>query len=906
MNAIASGSRSDVTVVLLGHEQADYRNRALYYYQQANVPCLALKPLRSSDEGQVFSDRLQQAIAQISTPLVVLALDADFVLPDALDIAAACLSETPGCIGAQGYALAYAAGSAQISYHKPGGHLAGAGQGAIGRLQEYASAGQQAWRAVVRVPALQAAIASLPAGLDFVGWRQALSYALLSQGAFSPLPQTDVVCEYAPCTLTMAAREECLTGIVRIMRNWDGAALCEGEAGFVLLNEFVRNTYTPVELPLLFTSPWRHVAEAPERVFESRQFVEMPYYSAALFSALTELEFLCHAWPAGQRQYRALEGVWVRQRELLRVHPNDTAESLQVRYWKALSLGIFNQEVCQRLVASLTTEGDSIRSGELRDWLHRLDQVPSSDAQSGLALTPSGQVLTAIAAATPDDDARERVLAHLARASAGQIAFVVLDLNDDDAGLQATFDSLLATGLRNFKLLVLKAGKPPVVTTPRDTLHFIAVTESSWVAHLNQALYQLPSDWLLLLHAGEQLLSGGLLQLSVELSKEPVCLAICANEVQQDADGRLQGIQRPSADLDLLRGQPALMSRHWLLRRQAVLDLNGFSEAVPGAVEFDLLLRLVETKGVGSLAHLDDYLVLGEQSTEALSSQAQGVLERHLRQLGYQGHVSEMGSGLQIDLRHPATPMVSILLASEGELAGVQPTLTSILQRTRYPRFEVVLACAAQGGDAHVGERQGMGNRVRLLTGTAGASRNDLLNLAASHAQGEYLVILSERAEVISPAWLESLLNEAQRPEVGIVGAALHDTNTGLVHGGYSLLVGPQVHSLQLSGEGRWSQSVCGREAVSGDCLMLSRAQFSKYDGLELVSGADISLCLLAREAGLMVLWTPRAQVRVAKMPSVDQQGAQFLAGRWPHRFCGQPHNAEAHSAQGPAWLSAL
>ena len=102
MNAIASGSRSDVTVVLLGHEQADYRNRALYYYQQANVPCLALTPLRSSDEGQVCSDRLLQAIAQISTPLVVLALDADFVLPDALDIAAACLNETPGCIGAQG------------------------------------------------------------------------------------------------------------------------------------------------------------------------------------------------------------------------------------------------------------------------------------------------------------------------------------------------------------------------------------------------------------------------------------------------------------------------------------------------------------------------------------------------------------------------------------------------------------------------------------------------------------------------------------------------------------------------------------------------------------------------------------------------------------------------------------
>ncbi|MNO08340.1 hypothetical protein D3C81_2309370 [compost metagenome] len=50
------------------------------------------------------------------------------------------------------------------------------------------------------------------------------------------------------------------------------------------------------------------------------------------------------------------------------------------------------------------------------------------------------------------------------------------------------------------------------------------------------------------------------------------------------------------------------------MRRQAVLELGGYSESQQQTLEFDLLLRLVEAQGVASLAHLDDYLVLGEQS----------------------------------------------------------------------------------------------------------------------------------------------------------------------------------------------------------------------------------------------------------------------------------------------------
>ncbi|MNJ20658.1 glycosyl transferase [Pseudomonas sp. FFUP_PS_473] len=908
MNAIATGSRSDVTVLLLGHEHADHRARTQHFYQQAAVPCLGLESLQASSTSALCSERLALALQQVTTPLVALALDADFLLPNALDNAAAHLQLPSQAIGAQGYALAYAAGDGQVAYHKVGAALAPlAGEGVPARLQQYAQAAQSAWRAVLRVPALQAALAALPADLDFAGWRLALSYALLAQGEIELLNQTDVLCEYAPCALPMASREERLTQAVRTMLQWDaaGPGLCTGEAGFALLNRFVRSTYAMLETPLLFTSSWKSVVDGPERVFEPRQFVELPYYNGALFDCLTTLEFLCHAWPAGQQQYHALEGGWVRQRDLLQIHPNDTPESLQERYWQALALGLFNREVCQRLAASFASDSDAAIVTEMNGWLQRLSQIPLLDPHQGLAATNSGQVLAELAAVTPDDVAREQVLAHLARSPAARIAFVVLDLANDDNALQATFDSLLASGLRNFKLLVLKAGKAPAITTPRDTLHFIQVTESNWVAHLNQAVRQLPSEWLLLMQAGEQVISGGLLHLSLELSSSPACQAICANEVQRDEQGRLQRVVRPGADLDLLRSQPALMSRHWVVRRQAVLDLGGYSEAQRQAIELDLLLRLVEAQGLASLAHLDDYLVHGEQAPEALITDARAVLERHLRELGYLGQVSDRdGSGLQVDFRHGATPLVSILVASEEGLAPLQACLTSVLQRTRYPRYEVVLACAAQNGASESAERQGLGNRVRLLTGEPGASHNDLLNLAASQARGEYLVLLSGRGEVITPAWLEGLLNEAQRPEVGVVGGALYGVDATLVHAGYGLLSGPQVHAPWLGTGNQWQLSVRGCAAVSGDCLMVSKALFEQCGGLQAQPGADIELCLRAQEAGLMVVWTPQAQVQAKCLSAPDADVAQALAERWPQAFCGRAYDVQSGPGAGLDWLA--
>jgi len=896
MAEIATGSHNEVTVVLLGHDQADHRARALHFYRQAGIPCLALEPLQAQTPGEQCSAQLAQALRQVSTPFVVLTLDADFVLASTLQQAVTVLHAQPQAQGAQGYALAYAPGNAQLAYHKMGSAFEPqTASDAQARLRQYALAGQQAWRAVLRVEALQRALDALPGELDFAGWRVALAYALVVEGAIAPLPHTAVICELAPSRLTPVAREEQLSHTVRRLREWDGQrqGLCADESGFAVLNRFVRATYDQSDAPLLFTSPWGTVIGEPDRVFEPRQYVELPYYNRALFEQLSALEFLCHVWPTGQAHRQALEGTWVRQRELLQVHPNDTAETLQQRYWKALALGLFNLDVCQRLVPTLTGKDDALRARELGDWLVRLQGVPGVDGNALLRSTVSGQVLDVLTASTPDKATQQRLLAPLNKRSTAQITFVVSDLADDDLALQATFDSLLASGLRQFKLVVLKGGKPPAITTSRDTLHFVQVNESNWVTHLNQQVRQLSSDWLLLLDAGDTLVTGGLLRLEKELEQAQGCHAVSANEVQRDADGRLHGVVRPGSNLDLLRAQPGLMSRHWCLRRQTVVELGGFSETCRHALEFDLLLRLVEQQGQGGLAHMDEYLVVGHQATASLQADALVTLKRHLTLLGYRGEVHDQGeAGLVVDYRHSSTPLVSILVAAEGNLPRLQACLTSVLQRTRYPRYEVRVACSAEQAEATAAALQGFGQRVVLLAGKV-SGRADLLNLAAQQARGEHLLLLAEHCEVISPAWIEGLLNEGLRPEVGVVGARLLARDGTVVHAGFDLLQGPAVRSpwqgwtLADCAKARHPASVRNCTAVSADCMLLRRDLYDHCGGVQALQAFDVDICLAAAEAGLLVVWTPVAQVLDDAPRPVDLAACEALQARWPQAFAG-------------------
>ena len=894
----------DTCVVLLGSLDRAYRDRATVYYAQTGLDTRVIDEV----EGMRMRQALLQVLDQIDCAFVVLTNDCDFLMPEAVQQAHAWLCSHPQAAGVQGYALGMRPGNATVSYLRLGESAhEQADDDVRERVFAHARSGLQPWRALLRVETLRAALVEAEMQED---WRVGLSLALLCQFELPVLEHTLVVSECRD----EAPDADALAPTLRALRQWDEqqARHFEGDEGFAVLRQFVLATATAGERPLLFESPWSSVEHAPVRQFEMRQFVELPYYNAQVFRQLSVLEFLVHAWPAGHQHVHAVEGAWVRQRDLLVRQANDSTQSLLARYWEALTVNLFSPQVCRLLLQVLGKDQVDVRA-ELGRWLDRLEQVQAPDVSAQLAATPSGRVLEKLAGATLTSAAKQRVQKRVAMGKGSRIGLFVLDLHDDDAGLQRTFDSIVLSGLRDVRIMVLKVGKLPAITTVRDTLHFVKVTGDNLVSHLNHLIGQLPCEWLMLLQAGDELAGSGLLRLQLELAEAQGVKAVCGNEVQRDEDGRLVAVLRPGADIDLLRSRPDLMASHWLLQRDTVMQVGGYSETCRGALDLDLLLRLIEAQGMAGLAHIEEFLVIGPNQREAMLDDAVATEGRHLSQLGYAGKVEIGYEGrLFLDFRHPSTPMVSIILEAGDDMQRLATSLASIQQRTRYPRYEVLVVTR---GDE--GQEASLGGRARMLSCSA-EQQSDRLGQAVGQARGEYLIFMSDRCQVSSPGWIESLLNQAQRPEVGVVGCQMHDENGRVSHAGYELLDDRQVHATWLGlpvderGRALGLDVVRGCPAVSGDGLMVGKQVLEALGGLSQDEAWAIGLCLQASQAGLLVLMAPQAQLVNSEVPMLSEQALEVLVEQAPWAFSrglamdGASGLTQPVDSRGPHWLRAL
>lgn len=170
-----------------------------------------------------------------------------------------------------------------------------------------------------------------------------------------------------------------------------------------------------------------------------------------------------------------------------------------------------------------------------------------------------------------------------------------------------------------------------------------------------------------------------------------------------------------------------------------------------------------------------------------------------------------------------------------------------------------------------------------------------LYNFASAEAKGQYLVLLSAEAQVFNANWLDAMLNQAQRPEVGIVGAKLMDirgvtTQAGLVLGAngevLSVFVGERKDAMGYMNGHQVEQNY---SAVSDACLMICKEVFQAVGGMDEEhfdeAFADIDLCLKVADAGYLTVWCPQAQLlHPGLLPKAEQQAAA-LRDKWPARF---------------------
>ena len=923
-----------LTVVLITHNRPAFLRRAVQYYSSLPCKIMVLDSTIERPEGDFsavdyhhvpqfaywgMQAKLAYGVEQLTTPYMVLAADDDFILHDSLAESVGFLHANPDYGMCHGYCLMYLSLAHGVNYYRRDKKVQEdySAERAQDRVTDYMGQYIPPFYAVTRTDLMKTWHSALPPGTNFQWQEIGHVYFLLASAKARILPIPYVVRE-----INYGVSEH-NTDVYHSLTYVDGKSVAEREA----FAQFLASLPTAIEGldarqtkafalesfavmadslksgraltgELIIESTWNQELKVADRRFGPLQYVEMPFYNQAFFERLEQFEFMLHAMPAGRMQLEDLEGVWARQAHLLQARNNDTAESVVDRLWQAHDLNAFNQTVVKRLAAQLSTLGDDEALHAMNEWLTRLEGLTADDQQAMFDRMKSGRLLKWLAARAPAAQQLKAITQRLAANNGGpQFGVFLLDLDGDIDKLQVSLDSLLEGHCKAFRIVVLTTGEAPAATTAQNTLHFVRVTPGNYVDKLNQSAAQSPCDWLLLAQAGDEFTASGLLRASLELLGAEGVRAVATDEIQRKNNGALVDVFRPGFNLDLLQSIPSLMARHWLVRRDVLLEVGGYQADFSKALELDLLLRIIEQGGLDGLAHLDEPLLITQAVELEENAHERQALLRHLGNRGYKAKVTSAAPGTwQIDYRHTEQPMVSIILPVIDDLTVLRRGLEAVLLRTRYSRYEVLLA-ANPNHSAAVNDWLGTMRHPKVNVLRADQPLGDvaLYNAASEQAQGEYLVLLAADAEVVNPNWLDSLLNHGQRPEVGIVGAKLVNrdgktSQAGLIlglNGGVASAFTGEKHSVA----GYMHRQVVEQNysAVSKVCLMVRKALFNALGGLDEQTFADgfsdVDLCLKAGQAGYLTVWTPSVQIlHTGELPQAPQALAA-LREKWSGAF---------------------
>jgi GT2 family glycosyltransferase len=216
---------------------------------------------------------------------------------------------------------------------------------------------------------------------------------------------------------------------------------------------------------------------------------------------------------------------------------------------------------------------------------------------------------------------------------------------------------------------------------------------------------------------------------------------------------------------------------------------------------------------------------------------------------------------------------VSLIIPTRNGLHLISQCIESIISKTTYSNYEILVI--DNGSDDlevlnYFSSFSG-GTKVRIIRDDSPFNYSALNNRAVAHVDGEYIGLLNNDIEVITPEWLDEMLSLAAQKNAGAIGACLWYPNNTLQHGGVVLGVGGvagHAHKF-LSKEnfgyfGR-AKLVHGVSVVTGACLLVKKSIYFEVGGLNefalAIAFNDVDFCLKVREAGYHNAWTPFAEL---------------------------------------------
>ena len=325
---------------------------------------------------------------------------------------------------------------------------------------------------------------------------------------------------------------------------------------------------------------------------------------------------------------------------------------------------------------------------------------------------------------------------------------------------------------------------------------------------------------------------------------------------------------------------------HFTLLRKTIMDeIGGERVGFEGAQDYDLFLRFTEKTTRDKIYHIPKILyhwrmVPGSTSMEIDNKsyaleRGRKAVEEALERRNIKGKVfiAKDCPYYYIEYDVSSNPLVSIIIPTK-DLAKITDTcIKSIYDKVTYKNYEIIVVnnrSEKQETFEMFEKYKKEHNNFRVIDADMEFNYSKINNIAVKESKGEYILLLNNDIEVITPNFIELMLGYAMQDHIGAVGAKLIYPDDTIQHGGVIVgLGGIAGHAFMNLDKDAvvWGGKLSVPNdygAVTAACLMVSKKKYNEVDGLDeniKVAFNDIDFNLKLQSKGYYNVLVPMAKL---------------------------------------------
>ena len=337
-------------------------------------------------------------------------------------------------------------------------------------------------------------------------------------------------------------------------------------------------------------------------------------------------------------------------------------------------------------------------------------------------------------------------------------------------------------------------------------------------------------------------------------------------------------------DFNLFRLRENNYICHIFVVKKSLTDETGLLRSeFDGAQDFDFILRCCEK--AQKITHMPKVLyhwrchmdsTAADPSSKAYAYEAgRKAVREHYQRLGIDAKVemTERPGWYRSHVKVQGNPLISVIIPNKDHTDDLELCLFSMTRKSTYRNYEILIVENNSEKEETFEYYKKLPDRypkARVLTWEKEFNYSAINNFAAKEAKGEYLLFLNNDVEILTPDWMEEMLQNCQQEDVAAVGAKLYYPDDTIQHAGVVLGLGGIAGHIMCRASredpGYFGRMISVQEisAVTAACMMVKKSDFDAVGGLDetfQVAFNDIDLCMKFRAAGKKIIFTPYAEL---------------------------------------------